>query len=86
MAKLLIGIGIFTWFACASVSPAISEYLTNRQDWSNLNETQKFAYVMGIFDGSFGTDFEGPGADAARCTREMGLTSSSLVDLIDNGY
>lgn len=72
--------------------PAVAEagYLSTKSEWDQLSDAQRSGYVMGAFDGialQWVGDASAPArGDMETCSFEMGLTSASLVEIVNREY
>ena len=77
--------------AVLMATPAWAGYVENRTQWNALDAQRKADYSMGLFDGLAQvspTDRVGIAHFRARseCVTALGITSSDLALLIDEGY
>ena len=73
-------------------SQASAAFLNNRQEWNDATTLQKIGFVQGVFAELvtiWTTDSESIATQKTKlnkCAVEMGLTSSSMVDIVDKHY
>jgi hypothetical protein len=72
-------------------TPAVAGFIENRSQWNSLSEAQKSAYAMGLLDARVQvadstSEFAASNAARLACLIELGITSSDLATIIDEGY